>query len=184
MSGIPEPLIEYIFDLVNKNDTSVAPYIIDKTGMSGMPTFIPVGSFSRGESPYSDVDMLTTRPLNTLDDLIRSCFKIKRILSRGAHKFSFMIESPDKTLHRFGYTRDIQIDIFYSRIEDISYALFCYKNSRVANIRARRLAKSCGYKLNQYGLVKMAANVSAECKQKIDAVQREIDNVSFAYAKK
>jgi len=139
-----------IISCINKHNLSITQYIESSKQNTNFAdstnTIIPVGSYRRGLPTHKDIDLLTLLPIETIISAIKSCYNVKKILAQGEKKCSLVIALNNN---------DVQIDLFYTTLDNLPFALFHYTGSKKFNIRTRRLAKIKGYKLNQYGLFRM-----------------------------
>ena len=120
-----------------------------------------VGSVAREEDKIKDIDFLiitdTTVP-NILKKVYFNTDKITidRISDCGNSKC-------------FVYINKLKIDLFYTVKKDKAFALLHYIGPKSYLLRIRRLAKSKGYLLNQYGIFyrdsgrKVSGNFNSVC---------------------
>lgn len=129
-------------DKINKYLINILPNI----------TFEICGSYRRGKSMSSDIDILLTGKTNNLKQVIH-------ILKEN----KFIIEDIDTNyeVKYMGFaklTKIRRLDIMYVPCESYPFALLHYTGSGSFNQRMREVAKELGYMLNQYGLFVLDKN--------------------------
>jgi DNA polymerase (family X) len=122
-----------------------------------------VGSYRRGEEEIGDLDILVKmRDPSQLYGLIP---KPARVLRQGSYIFT--------TVSPYDGSKGgdpIQVDIWAAEPKHYPYALLHYTGSKGHNIGMRRLAKSKGLKLNQYGLYRGETRIPASSEREIFAL--------------
>lgn len=118
----------------------------------GNYTFEICGSYRRGKSMSSDIDILLTSKTNVLKEFVN---KLK--------SNNFIIEDLDENFEvkYMGFAKLLnirRIDIMYVPTESYPTALLHYTGSGSFNQKIREVAKELGYMLNQYGLYTLNKN--------------------------
>lgn len=118
----------------------------------GNYTFEICGSYRRGKSMSSDIDILLTSKTNVLKEFVN---KLK--------SNNFIIEDLDENFEvkYMGFAKLLnirRIDIMYVPTESYPTALLHYTGSGLFNQKIREVAKELGYMLNQYGLYTLNKN--------------------------
>ena len=106
---------------------------------------IPSGSYARQERVINDLDFITTKPLKSIVERIARKYPIK-VIKLGKEYGQIML-------------KNIPIDIWRSDKDKLLFMKFSRHASQQFNIRARRLAKLKGYRLNDFGLYRNSMRV-------------------------
>jgi DNA polymerase (family 10) len=106
--------------------------------------FIPVGSLRRGCDTCGDLDILAVGGDPSLMDLFTAYPRVERVLGHGDTKSSVRLQG--------GYQADLRLVPSDSRGAAMQY----FTGSKAHNIVVRERAIQHGYKLNEYGLFKVA----------------------------
>jgi DNA polymerase (family 10) len=109
--------------------------------------FIPVGSLRRGCETCGDIDILAVGGAPSLMDAFVACSQVDRVLGHGDTKSSVRL--------RGGYQADLRLVPVESRGAAMQY----FTGSKAHNIVLRDRAIQHGYKLNEYGLYRVADDV-------------------------
>jgi DNA polymerase/3'-5' exonuclease PolX len=110
-----------------------------------------VGSYRRGNSQSSDIDILTT---DTICKYLKKLTLPIVVISKGRDKASFLVEYK-KAWYK--------TDVFY--VKDNFAAMLLYTTgSKATNIHMRAKAKHLGYLLNRKGLYKISTGAIVETK--------------------
>jgi DNA polymerase (family 10) len=107
----------------------------------------PVGSLRRGADTCGDVDILAVGADHTVLDLFVTYPKVARILAHGDTKASVLLDS------------GLQADMRAVDADARGAALQYFTGSKAHNIALRDRAMAQGYRLNEYGLVRIADQV-------------------------
>lgn len=107
----------------------------------------PVGSLRRGADTCGDVDILAVGADHTVLDLFVTYPKVARILAHGDTKASVLLDS------------GLQADMRAVDADARGAALQYFTGSKAHNIAVRDRAMAQGYRLNEYGLVRIADQV-------------------------
>ena len=106
--------------------------------------FIPVGSLRRGCETCGDIDILAVGGDASLMDLFVSHPKVERVLGHGDTKSSARLWG--------GYQADLRLVPPASRGAAMQY----FTGSKAHNVAVRERAAQQGYRLNEYGLFRIA----------------------------
>jgi DNA polymerase (family 10) len=107
-------------------------------------TFEPVGSLRRGVDTCGDIDILATGAPPAVMDRLLAYPLVERVLVRGETKSSVLI--------RNGYQVDLRLVPPDSRGAALQY----FTGSKAHNVALRDRAIRLGFKLNEYGLFRLA----------------------------
>lgn len=132
---------------------SHADMIIKSLGIKESDSLMFVGSYRRKLNNIADIDLLTfTDPeyWETVGKLSEN--NALTLLVSGSEKSSFRYNNPENT----------QIDVNCGSHGWKGTQLIHHTGSKEFNIKLRGIAKSLGYKLNQYGLDGFHGNLSSE----------------------
>ena len=118
---------------------------------------IPVGSLRRGCETCGDIDILAAGGHAGLMDLFVTHPKVERVLGHGDTKSSVRLKG--------GFQADLRLVPAPSRGAAMQY----FTGSKAHNVAVRERAVQQGYKLNEYGLFRVAdeALVAAETEKEI-----------------
>jgi DNA polymerase beta len=111
-----------------------------------------VGSYRRKKKDSGDIDVLFSHNTNYLTQIIESLNKTGYLLdqiSKGSKKYSGIFK-----IDEFGR----RIDILFVKPENYPAALLYFTGSGEHNQKMRSIAKSKGYKLNEYNLLDEEGN--------------------------
>jgi DNA polymerase (family 10) len=124
--------------------------------------FVPVGSMRRGCETCGDIDILAAGGDASLMDHLVAFPRVERVLARGETKTSVRITG--------GYQADLRLVAADSRGAAMQY----FTGSKAHNVALRDRAIQHGFKLNEYGLFRIAddTRVAAETEEGIyDALE-------------
>jgi len=107
-------------------------------------SFVPVGSLRRGAETIGDVDILAIGQDPTVMATFTGYAAAEQILARGETKSSVVLAG------------GIQVDLRLVADESRGAALQYFTGSKAHNIAVRDRAIALGYKLNEYGLFRVA----------------------------
>jgi DNA polymerase beta len=128
-------------------------YILEQCAKIGGKAII-MGSFRRGAISSGDIDVLLTiegdpeNYMETFKQLVNSMKKDKYLVddfASGSKKYNGVCKMKRHQTHR-------RIDIMYSRMRYVPFALLYFTGSQDFNIKLRSWALDMGYTLNEYGL--------------------------------
>ena len=122
-------------------------------------TIEPVGSLRRGCETCGDLDLLATgAPPSLMDDLVEYPL-VERVLGHGDTKSSILLQG--------GFQADLRLVAGESRGAALQY----FTGSKAHNIALRDRAIGLGFKLNEYGLFRVAddSRVAGEREEEIYA---------------
>ena len=105
---------------------------------------VPVGSVRRGAETCGDIDLLCTDADATVMDTFVAHPRVERILGHGDTKSSVRV--------RGGYQVDLRVVPRESRGAALQY----FTGSKAHNVAVRERAAQQGYRLNEYGLFRVA----------------------------
>lgn len=124
---------------------------------------VPVGSIRRGAPRIKDIDLLVVERAPALaPGLLRSA---RLRPARSGDVLGFVDTYASGPRHRAlivrratgaAAPRHYRLDLFAATAAEEPFALYHYTGSREYNIRTRALAKKKGWRLNQYGLFRVA----------------------------
>lgn len=109
------------------------------------PTAKAVGSYRRGQSHSSDIDIVVRESLPGLLKRMAKTGYIVETISSGNKKFSGIVRLPGTKIHR-------HLDIIFTTPRAYPFAMLYFTGSKKFNIIMRLKAKKKGWKLNEYGL--------------------------------
>lgn len=164
LDRIPRKLIDRIYDILSIH---FKKYKVGK--------FHFVGSYRRGNSTSSDIDVLINKKfIDNCPDFIQflnlTDLKVYPPYLTGSQKIS--------TILFYGYT--VKIDFFIAPPEEYMYSLLYSTGSRELNIRMRKRASDMGLLLNHKGLFKN--NIRIKLKTERDIFKKL--NISYIPPKK
>ena len=110
--------------------------------------FVPVGSLRRGCETCGDIDILAVGGSAALMDLFIAHPKVERVLGHGDTKSSVLLAG--------GYQADLRLVPPQSRGAAMQY----FTGSKMHNVALRDRAVQHGFKLNEYGLFRLADDVA------------------------
>ena len=102
------------------------------------------GSLRRKKEIIGDLDIILTcarNSRNRLKNRITSLPVVEKILAAGATKISMLLKQPQ-----------VQVDIRIAEEHELGAALLYFTGSKEHVVQLRNIAKSKGWKLNEYGL--------------------------------
>jgi DNA polymerase (family X) len=119
--------------------------------------FVPVGSLRRGCETCGDIDILAAGGETSLMDHLVAFPRVERVLAQGETKTSVRITG--------GYQADLRLVAADSRGAAMQY----FTGSKAHNVALRDRAIQYGFKLNEYGLFRIAddARVAGETEEGI-----------------
>jgi DNA polymerase (family 10) len=102
---------------------------------------IPAGSYRRGKTYISDLDILLIEPLeiNGLLEILQKSKYITNIITKGSTRSTII-------------ANEIQIDFMAITMKQLPFALLYFTGSKRFNIIMRGIAKEKGFLLNEYGI--------------------------------
>ena len=101
------------------------------------------GSLRRGVETIGDIDILvSTKDVNEIMDKFTKYPEVKEVLSKGRTKSSVVLRS------------GLQVDLRNIKKSEFGSALVYFTGSKLHNIHIRKMAKSKGLKVNEYGVFK------------------------------
>lgn len=112
------------------------------------------GSYRRKCDVMNDIDFIIVSPISEFVENIKSI--VVATLSSGVSKWSGIVRWSKKL---------IRLDVIHTTPQSYVFALLYFTGSRQNNIQMRAVAKSKGYKLDQYGLWKgntLVKNINTE----------------------
>jgi DNA polymerase/3'-5' exonuclease PolX len=112
---------------------------------SKLRTAVLAGSYRRGAPMSHDIDVVIREPISVARSKLGTKY-IKDIVSCGDQKCTLIVKFPGKP-HRL-------LDLLHTTSTSHPFALMYMTGPKRHNIRMRLLAKSKGYKLNEFGLFK------------------------------
>ncbi|MBI3934723.1 MAG: DNA polymerase/3'-5' exonuclease PolX [Acidobacteria bacterium] len=114
----------------------------------GVKSVTPAGSLRRGCETIGDLDLLVTggNPEEVAEHFLKFP-KVTDIIARGENKISVKLKE------------GIQVDVRLLEPSSYGAALQYFTGSKAHNVVLRDRAKRMGYKLNEYGLFRIAENV-------------------------
>jgi DNA polymerase (family 10) len=130
------------------------------------PNAMLVGSYAQGKPIMGDIDVLVVTPQPSAADAfpVPPPFGNDLIIYRtsGADASEQRVTSGIwKIPHGCKGSPYVIVDVFYATDEEKPFAMLHYQGPVSFNMRVRAVAKKLGYKLNQYGLTPVGANVGA-----------------------
>jgi DNA polymerase (family 10) len=121
--------------------TALVSYLGERAGSA---TITPVGSLRRGCETCGDIDLLASGAASSVMEDFIHYPSVERILGRGDTKSSVLLEG------------GFQIDLRVVPAESRGAALQYFTGSKSHNIALRDRAIGLGFKLNEYGVFRMA----------------------------
>jgi len=141
------------------------------------------GSYRRGKDKSGDIDCLITHPsITTIEELelmpqnilmnfvtllTNVNFLIDHLTDYGKTKYMGFCIIPNKKI-----TTARRIDIRFIPFNSYGTAILYFTGSKNFNTQMRTIAKNKGYKLNEYGLIKLSTNDTPDklipCKTELD----------------
>ncbi len=101
------------------------------------------GSLRRGVETIGDIDILvSTKDVDEIMDKFTKYPEVKEVLSKGRTKSSVVLSS------------GLQVDLRNIKKSEFGSALVYFTGSKLHNIHIRKMAKSKGLKVNEYGVFK------------------------------
>ncbi len=101
------------------------------------------GSLRRGVETIGDIDILvSTKDVDEIMDKFTKYPEVKEVLSKGRTKSSVVLSS------------GLQVDLRNIKESEFGSALVYFTGSKLHNIHIRKMAKSKGLKVNEYGVFK------------------------------
>ena len=110
-----------------------------------IPTAMIAGSYRRGNSNSSDIDIVVRQPISDVVSDLKKVGYIKDTISHGNKKFSGVVKLKGYKIHR-------HIDIVFTTPRAYPFTMLYFTGSKKFNIVMRLKAKKKGLKLNEYGL--------------------------------
>lgn len=125
--------------------------IIEQFKKEGIELVSSAGSLRRMKETIGDIDILIGHEKGgeIISDFVRRPF-VKRILAEGETKGSAIVEG------------GLQVDVRVVKPDSFGAALQYFTGSKEHNIRLREMAKSKGYKINEYGVFKGDKKICGE----------------------
>lgn len=116
------------------------------------------GSYRRGKETVGDLDILVCarRGANAMEAL-RNYDETASVLASGPTRSSVVLRS------------GLQVDVRVVPPESFGAALYYFTGSKAHNIHVRRLAKSAGLKINEYGVFRGERSIAGKTEQEVFA---------------
>lgn len=113
------------------------------------------GSLRRMKETIGDIDVLVSPRKGEKEDLIKAFMKLGDKIVKGGTKITIRLES------------GISCDLRIIKKESFGSALQYFTGSKDHNVQVRKLAKSKGYKLSEYGLFKDGERVAGRTEKEV-----------------
>jgi DNA polymerase (family 10) len=123
-------------------------------GVSGVTNVAVAGSYRRRLETIKDLDIVITSEDENISKKIQALSVCEHIKERGEKKISFLIDN-------------LPVDVRFFDTSDFYTALHHLTGSKSHHEKLRAIAKSCGYKLNEYGLYKDNIKIKINTEKKI-----------------
>jgi DNA polymerase (family 10) len=133
---------------------SLSDYL--KKGKDRIDKLEIAGSLRRGVETIGDIDILVSaRSTLKVMDKFTKYPEIKEVLSKGKSKSSVVLKS------------GLRVDLENVKKNEFGSSLIYFTGSKAHNIHIRKIAKSKGYKINEYGVFKGKRNLASKTEEDV-----------------
>jgi len=124
--------------------------------IEGVEKSLLAGSIRRKQTSIGDIDILIQVSLANRKKMIRQLIAlpmVKKVMSTGITKLSLIVNAK----------KEVHVDIRIVDETEYGAAMLYFTGSKAHNIKLRALAKTKGYKINEYGIFYISSGEKLPC---------------------